>query len=263
MAGNGSEGSGHDLTFIEHFSELRRRIFHALLGVAAAFAVISFFMNDIMERLLAPYYRFLPEGQQTVSYIRITEVFFIYMKIAAVLALFAASPWVFYQLWRFISPGLRKTERHLAVPFILATSLFFLGGMVFCYIYILPVTFSFFLRFNQNYTNIVTLTALWGFEIKMLMGIALTFETPILIFFLTRFGLVSTRTLLRKWRWVVVAGFIAAAVLTPSGDPVTQSLVAAPILVLYVLGIFVSWIFRKRTSSYSEEAPAGNDSAPR
>jgi len=188
------------MTFLEHFQELRTRLVRAVLGLLVAFVTVIPFMDRVMRLLVAPYYHYLPEGQKSLAYTQVTEIFFVYMKIAMVLAVFLAAPWIFYQLWAFISPGLKPAERRWAVPFVLATSLFFMGGVAFCYLVILPLTFKFFFQFNEGFTNVVTVSYFWNFEIVFLLGMGLTFETPVLIFLLTRLGLVSTGTLARKFK---------------------------------------------------------------
>ncbi|MEW5763470.1 MAG: twin-arginine translocase subunit TatC [Acidobacteriota bacterium] len=240
------KGGRGEMTFLEHFQELRMRLVRAVLGLLVAFVAVIPFMDRVMRLLVAPYYRYLPEGQKSLAYTQVTEIFFVYMKIAMVLAVFLAAPWIFYQLWAFISPGLKPAERRWAVPFVLATSLFFMGGVVFCYLVILPLTFKFFFQFNEGFTNVVTISYFWNFEIVFLLGMGLTFETPILIFLLTRLGLVSTGTLARKFKWAVLGSFVISAVITPSGDPVTQTAVAVPLILLYGLGLLISWMFRRR-----------------
>lgn len=236
-----------EMTFLEHFDELRRRLVQAVWGLVVAFAAVTYFLPQIMKVLVEPYYTYLPEGQRHLAFTGVTDVFFVHMKIAAVLALFAASPWIFFQLWRFISPGLKPKEKRWAFPFVSATSLCFLGGLAFCYAFVLPFTFRFFQEYNQDYMNVVTLDFFWSFELKFLLGIGLVFETPVLIFLLTRLGLVSAGTLLKKWRWVILGAFAVSAIVTPSGDPVTQTVVAVPIIALYAIGLLVSWLFQRRT----------------
>lgn len=238
-----------DMTFLEHFDELRKRLVHSAYGLAVAFAGVSYFMPEIMGVLVQPYYQFLPPEQRHLAYTGVADVFFVQMKIAAVLALFAASPWIFYQLWVFIAPGLRPQEKRWAVPFVLSTSACFMAGLIFCYLYVLPFTFRFFNDFNKDYLNVVTLDFFWSFELKFLLGLGLVFETPVLIFLLTRLGLVSTGTLLKQWRWVIVGAFLVSAVITPSGDPVTQTVVAVPIIALYAIGLLVSWLFQRRDAA--------------
>jgi len=235
-----------EMTFLEHFEDLRKCLYRAVLGVIATFAVCTYYLPEIMKFLVAPYFRYLPQGQQSLAYTEITEVFFLYMKVAFVGSLFASAPWIFYQLWVFISPGLRPQERKYALPFILGTSAFFMAGMAFCYYAVLPYTFKFFFEFNKQFTNIVTVSNFWDFEMKFLLGIGLTFETPILILFLTRLGLVTPMFLLKKFKWAVLLAFVASAVITPSGDPVNQTIVAVPIIVLYAIGVGISFLFQKR-----------------
>lgn len=235
-----------EMSFLEHFEELRRCITRALIGVAIAFLAATAFLDKIMRFLVAPYYRYLPKGQQSLAYTEITEVFFLYMKVAFVVALFVSSPWIFYQMWRFISPGLRPKERRYALPFIVSTSAFFMAGVSFCYLVVLPYTFKFFVDFNKDFNNVVTVSTFWDFEMKFLLGIGLTFETPVLILLLTRLGIVTPQFLLKKFKWAVLVAFVISAIITPSGDPVNQSIVALPIVVLYAIGVGISFLFRKR-----------------
>ncbi len=248
--GSGPRG---EMTFLEHFEELRKCLYRAFIGEAVAFGVATYFLSDIMKFLVAPYFRYLPQGQQSLAYTDITEVFFLYMKVAFVASLFIGAPWIFYQLWRFIAPGLKSKEKYYALPFIAGTSAFFMAGMAFCYYVVLPYTFKFFFQFNRDFTNIVTVSNFWDFEMKFLIGIGLTFETPILILFLTRLGLVTPVFLLKKFKWAILIAFIVSAVITPSGDPVNQTIVAVPIIVLYAIGVAISFLFRKRAAP---EAPA-------
>jgi sec-independent protein translocase protein TatC len=240
------------MTFLEHFEELRRCLSRALIGVAIAFLASTVYLEEIMEFLVAPYVRYLPNGQQKLAYTQITEVFFLYMKVAFVTALFVSAPWIFYQLWRFIAPGLRPKERRYALPFILGTSLFFMAGVAFCYLVVLPYTFKFFFDFNKGFNNVVTVSTFWDFEMKFLLGIGLTFETPVLILLLTRLGIVTPEFLLKKIKWAVLVAFVISAIITPSGDPVNQTIVALPIVVLYALGVGVSFLFRKKREPGSE-----------
>lgn len=246
MSEPATPGAFREMTFLEHFEELRRRIFRALVGLAVAFAVATAYMKPLMQFLTDPYFKYLPPGQRTLAFTEVTEVFFLYMKVALVGAVFLGAPWIFAQVWAFIAPGLRPQEKRWAVPFVLATSLFFMAGMAFCYYFVLPLTFRFFFEFNQGFQNVVTVTSFWSFEMKFLLGLGLVFETPVLIFLLTRLGLVTPKTLWKGFRWAVLTAFIVSAVITPSGDPLTQTVVAVPIIVLYALGVLVSYLFRKR-----------------
>lgn len=232
-----------ELSTLEHIGELRKRILASLWGFGAAFAICSVFAKKIAVQVFLPYYEYLPRGAGELAFTGISEVFFMYMKMAAVAALFVSAPWIFFQLWLFISPALRKKERRLAVPFILGTAFFMMGGMLFSYFIVLPYTFSFFFELNEGYRNVVTVSSIWNFELLMILGIGLSFETPVLMFLLARLGLAGPKALLRNSKWAVLAAFIIAAVITPSGDPFTQTVVALPIIILYFTGILLAIMF--------------------
>jgi len=232
-----------ELTFLGHLGELRKRIAVSLWGFGIVFAFCSFFMKKIAAAVFLPYYRYLPEGGETLAYTNISEIFFLYMKMAAVAALFLSSPWLFYQLWLFLSPALRPREKKLALPFIAGTAFFMMAGMAFSYAVVLPFTFRFFFDFNEGYRNVVTVSSIWNFELLMIVGIGLSFESPVLIFLLSRLGIVTPKTLFKQSKWAVLAAFVVSAVITPSGDPFTQTIVALPIIVLYFAGILLALIF--------------------
>lgn len=246
MARSAAPEIPREMTFLEHFEELRKCLSRAMIGIAVAFLVSTAYLDEIMRILVAPYFRYLPKGQQSLAYTEITEVFFLYMKVAFIVSLFISAPWIFYQLWRFISPGLRSKEKRYAVPFIVATSAFFMAGVAFCYYVVLPYTFKFFFDFNKGFNNVVTVSYFWDFEMKFLLGIGLTFETPILILFLTRLGIVTPMFLLKKFKWAILISFVISAVITPSGDPVNQTIVALPIVILYLIGVGISFLFKKK-----------------
>jgi sec-independent protein translocase protein TatC len=231
------------LSFFSHFDELRRRIFHSLWGFGICFALCSVFTGKVANFVFLPYYKYLPKGAETLAYTNISEVFFLYMKMVAIVALFISSPWIFYQLWLFISPALRQKEKRLALPFIMGTTFFMMAGMVFSYLVVLPFTFRFFFNFNEGYRNVVTVSSIWNFELLMIIGIGLSFESPVLIFLLTRLHIVTPKTLFKFSRWAILLAFIISAVITPSGDPFTQTIVALPIVVLYFLGILLAMLF--------------------
>lgn len=235
------------LTLWEHFEELRRRIFHSLIGFVVVFIFLSFFTKKIANYIFFPYYKCLPDPSYQLSYTNISEIFFLYFKMVAVVSLFFSAPWFFYQIWLFISPALRKKEKKFAIPFIVLTSFFLMSGMLFAYFVVLPATFNFFFELNKDYRNVVTASSIWNFELIMILAIGLSFETPLLIFFLSRLNLVSIKSLIKNVRWAILLAFIISAVITPSGDPVTQTLVALPIVLLYFLGILLSFIFPSST----------------
>lgn len=240
-----------ELSLLEHLGELRKRILTALWGFGAALVLCSLFVKKIANLVFLPYHKYLPEGSGALAYTNISDIFFIYFKMAAVAAIFLSSPWLFFQLWLFIRPALREKERRLAIPFVLGTALFMMAGMVFSYYMVLPLTFRFFFALNEGYRNVVTASGIWNFELMMILGVGLCFETPVLIFLLARLGLVTPERLFAFSKWAVLVSFILAAVITPSGDPFTQTAVAVPMIALYFLGVLLAIMF-----------PAGKEAEP-
>lgn len=229
-----------ELTLFEHLGELRKRIFQYFLGFILIFLGCSFFAKQIAEFIFLPYYKYLPDPSFKLAYTGIADVFIFYFKMVGVISLFLSAPWLFWQFWLFISPALRKKEKKLAIPFIAATSLLLMGGMLFAYFIVLPLTFRFFFELNKDYRNVVTLSSIWNFELAMIVAVGFSFETPILIFILNYLRIVTIKFLVKNIRWAILLAFIISAVITPSGDPFTQTVVALPIVILYLWGILLS-----------------------
>ena len=172
----------------------------------------------------------------------------LYMLVALLTALFLASPYVLTEVWLFISPGLYTKERGHALPFIVFTSLFFLGGGAFGYYVVLPPACRFFIEqgLNWDFRPVIMARELLGFESRILLGMGIVFEMPIMIFFLARMGLVTAGFLWKQFKYAVLIIFVLAAVLTPTPDVMTQSLFAAPMVVLYLLSIAVAAVFGRK-----------------
>ena len=171
-----------------------------------------------------------------------TEAFFTKLKVSFIAGIFAASPVIFFQAWRFIAPGLYEKEKRLAVPFSIAASAFFLTGAAFCYWFVFPVAYRFFL---DEFTSIgvapqIRISEYLAFASRMLLAFGATFELPVVTFFLARIGVVTHRHLIAWARYAIVVIFIVAAVLTPGPDVASQLLMAAPLLVLYGVSIVVA-----------------------
>src|SRR5262249_7148279 len=174
----------------------------------------------------------------------VTEAFFTKLKVSAIAALFVASPVIFYQAWRFVSPGLYSSEKRLAAPFAAAASVFFVSGASFCYTLVFPVGFRFFL---DEYVSIgaapqIRISEYLSFAARMLLAFGVTFELPVVTFFLARLGVLTHRNLLAWARYAIVIIFVVAAVLTPGPDVASQMLMAAPLLVLYGVSIVVAYL---------------------
>jgi len=172
--------------------------------------------------------------------------FMLYIKVALLAGIFAASPVVLLQVWLFIRPGLYDSERNLALPFIFFTSLFFVAGGYFGYLVAFPMVVKFLLGVGEDFKQVVTIQTYFSMMSKILLGLGLVFEIPMLIFFLARLGLVSARQLIRWYKWAILVIFVVAAVITPTPDIATQSVFAVPMMLLYGLGIIVAALFGRK-----------------
>jgi sec-independent protein translocase protein TatC len=233
------------MTFLDHLEELRRRLLYSLIAIAVGFLLSWAFAEQIFGLLQRPLTTFLPPGDK-LAYTRLTAPFFLYMKVAFFTGLFVASPFVLFQLWLFISPGLYKRERRLAAPFIIFGTLFFVMGGYFGYRFLLPATCSFFVETGKQFKQMVTVDDYFSFASTIILATGLIFETPILIFFLARLGIVTPAFLLQKFKYAVVLSFVIAAVVTPTPDMVTQAALAIPMILLYLIGVAVAFMFGKK-----------------
>jgi sec-independent protein translocase protein TatC len=240
-----SEDELPKMTFLDHLEELRKRLVVSLVAVIIGFFACWAFAEPIFAKLQEPLAAFLPPGD-TLAYTRLTAPFFLYMKVAFFSGVFVAAPVILLQLWLFIAPGLYKKERRLAAPFIIFGTLFFIIGGYFGYRFLLPATCSFFVETGKEFKQMVTVDDYFGFASTIIMACGIVFETPILIFFLARLGIVTPAFLLQKFKWAVVLSFVIAAVVTPTPDMVTQAALAVPMILLYLIGVGVAFLFAKK-----------------
>jgi sec-independent protein translocase protein TatC len=233
------------MTFLDHLEELRKRLVVSLIAIVVGFFACWTFAENIFAYLQAPLAEFLPPGDK-LAYTRLTAPFFLYMKVAFFTGLFVASPVILFQLWLFIAPGLYKKERRLAAPFIIFGTLFFVLGGYFGYRFLLPATCSFFVETGKEFKQMVTVDDYFSFASTIIMACGIVFETPIIIFFLARLGIVTPAFLLQKFKYAVVLSFVISAVVTPTPDMVTQSALAIPMILLYLIGVGVAFLFGKK-----------------
>ena len=227
--------------FLEHLDELRKRLVWSIAAVAIAFAVALSQARRILEFLLVPIRPLL--GEERPVFLELTEPFILYMKVGFLAALFLAAPVVLYQAWSFISPGLYPRERRHALPFVFFASFFFLAGGAFGYYIGFPQAGAFLLKIAGDFRPALRISSLFGFESRIILGCGLVFELPTVIYFLARFGLVTPGFLWRNFKYAILVIFVVAAVITPTPDVVTQCLFAAPMIVLYLIGILVARVF--------------------
>ena len=233
------------MSFLEHLEELRKRLIYSLVALAVAFLACWHFADRIFAELERPLTKFLPAGEKLV-YTRLTEPFVLYMKVAFYAGIFLASPFLLMQLWLFISPGLYSRERRYAAPFIIMATLFFVSGGYFGYRVLLPATCGFFIETGHQFQQMIKADEFFSFASTIVLASGLVFETPILIFFLARIGIVTPAFLMQKGKYAIVIAFIVAAIVTPTPDMVTQTALAVPMIALYYLGVLIAWMFGKK-----------------
>ncbi len=239
------------MTFLEHLDELRKRIIYALYAVAAACVLTFWFNGEMYDYLTAYFQRY---GGELV-YTQPTGGFMFSLKIAVLAGLVLAAPFVFSQVWLFVAPGLYAKERRVVVPFVLCSSLLFFGGAWFAHAIGYPTMWQFFASYQGEAIKFLPdIASTFSFYFKIVIGMGLVFQMPVLVFFLARFGIVTARFMVAKFKYAVLLIFVLAAVITPSGDAVSLTVFAAPMLVLYGVSIGVAWIFGKRRPKGGEAA---------
>lgn len=230
------------MTLLEHLEELRRRILYSLAVVLVGFFACFAFAPRIYDVLALPIKPFVPK----LSFLRVTDPFIIYVKVAFVAALFLTSPFILFQVWRFVAPGLYRKEKRYAIPFIFFGSTFFLTGGLFGYFIAWPFAVEFLINLGDAFNPVITVDFYFNSLIMVLLGLGVMFELPVFIFLLAQIGVVTPAFLIRHFRWAVLAIFLIAAVITPTPDVVNLMVVALPTLLLYVVGVAAAFFAQKR-----------------
>ena len=230
------------MTFLEHLEELRLRLVHTILALVVGFGIAWGFHERIFHFLTQPLRTAYPDVK--FIYTSPAEALLLYMKMAFFVGIFIVAPYVLYQVWAFIAPGLYAHEKAYAVPFIVAGTFFFVSGAAFGHFYLFPMTFRFLVEFSgPDMQFLPKVDEYYSFYSWFLLGLGLVFQLPVIIFVLSRIGLVTPGFLMRQFKYAVLASFVIAAVITPSPDVVVQSLLALPMIGLYLLGVLVAWMF--------------------
>jgi sec-independent protein translocase protein TatC len=226
------------MSLMEHLDELRKRIVHSALYLAAGFLVAYIFHEKLYGFIQAP----LDRLHIKLNYTHPMDPLNLYLQVSLIGGAILASPFILYQVWLFIAPGLYQKERRFVVPFMGATVGLFLLGASFGYFYVLPGALKILIvDFGKQFNPIVTIEEYTGFFLSIILGLGISFEMPILIFFLAMFGIVSPKFLWKNIRYAILAVFLVAAIITPSPDPWTMCIYAIPMLTLYLIGIGVAW----------------------
>lgn len=235
------------MPFLEHLGELRTCLIRSLMAVAVGFAVAFAFNEELFAFLKKPLLPYLPAGSKLI-FTSPAELFFTYMKIALLAGAVAASPVIFYQLWRFIAPGLYEKERRLVWPFVALSSLLFMAGTVFCYTLIFPFAFQFFMSMStEDIVPMLKVNDYLSFTATMLFVFGLVFETPLILIFLAKLGVIDAKLLRKHRRYAILLMFLIAAIATPTPDVFNQCLMTAPMMLFYEVSIwFIARIDKKR-----------------
>lgn len=244
------------LPLTAHLTELRSRITKILLAWAAGFALSWNFAEPIFGWLLEPATEALGPDGGRLQAIAPTEIFFTYLKCALLAGFILSLPVFFWQVWAFVAPGLYPSEKRVAVPFVTVSTLLFAGGAAFGYEVVFPLIFRFFAGFSSDFVESAwTMREVFALTTRLILAFGVGFELPVVVFFLSMAGIVTPGQLLRGAKYALLGAFVLGAVLTPP-DVVSQVLLAGPLMLLYLAGVGVAWIFRPR-----ERASAGEDAA--
>ncbi len=242
---------------MDHLGELRTRLVRSFIAVGLAFVFCYTFAEELFAELCKPLLAALPEGSKLI-FTALPEAFFVYVKVGLVAAIFVASPFIFYQIWAFVAPGLYDEEKKYMVPMAMISAIFFISGAAFCFFVVFPYAVTFFVGFaSEDIAAMPSLSEYLGFSLKLLIAFGLIFEMPLFTFFLARIGLVTAEKMRSVRRYAILCTFIVAAILTPP-DVISQLLMAMPMMLLYELSIFVALTFgrKKKTASSDDEADA-------
>jgi sec-independent protein translocase protein TatC len=234
------------MPFMSHLIELRDRVRNSAIAFVVGVGISWWFSKQIYEWLRTPLFNVWHEdparGEPYMVFSSVTEPFWVYMSVALWSGIFVASPFIFYQLWKFIAPGLYKSERRKGIAFATVSAVFFIGGAVFCYYFVLPALFRYMLGFiHIDQRAMLSMTEYMDQTRNTMLAFGGVFELPLVIYVLALVGLVTHRSLWRFNRWFVVVAFIIGAILTPGPDVVSQLFMALPMIVLYNVSILAAW----------------------
>ena len=238
-----------------HLAELRKRLVISVLSVIVLFVACFGFWEQILGLMTRPLVRVLPKGSEII-FTQLGETFFTAMKVSFFASLLLAMPIIFWQAWLFIAPGLYDNEKKYVIPFVSGASVMFFLGAAFCYFFVIPVAFNFLINFGaEQFTAMPKIGEYVGFFTKLVVAFGISFELPVVTFFLAKIGLVTNKSLSDFFRYAIVIIFIFAAVMTPP-DILSQFMLATPLIVLYLLSIFIA----KMINPYKQEDDEGENS---
>jgi sec-independent protein translocase protein TatC len=241
------------MSFLEHLEELRARLLHSIYSLVVGSVICFYFHERIYNYLAKPLTDTLrAQGlPDKLVYTNPVDAFNLYIKISIMGGLFVASPFVLWQLWMFISPGLYRNEKKYIWPFVLLTSSLFISGGFFAYRLAFPKALAFLIGFGHNFQPMVTIHEYWDLAISIMVGVGVVFELPVVILLLSIFGIVTPRFLIKNFRYAVLITAVLAAAIVPSNDMATIFVVWIPLVGLYVLSIGLSWLVYRRKQKHA------------
>ncbi|ORU94039.1 MAG: twin-arginine protein translocation system subunit TatC [Cycloclasticus sp. symbiont of Poecilosclerida sp. N] len=236
-----SDTDSHDqeTSFVSHLVELRTRLIHALAGMLAIFLPLAPFANDIYSLIAQPLLVHMPEGTSMVA-IEVVSPFLTPLKLTLMLSVFISIPWIFYQVWKFISPGLYKHEQKIALPLVTAATFLFYTGMLFAYFVVMPLIFQFLTATAPEGVAVMTdISKYLDFVLTLFFAFGMAFQVPIATFLLVKTGVSTAESLSEKRPYIVVGAFVVSMLLTPP-DVISQTLLALPMWLLFEIGLLMS-----------------------
>ncbi len=247
------EDAAGKMSFLDHLDELRKRIVWAVVAVFVGVIISFFFIGDIFDFIMKPLQAMLPPGG-TLVYTDPAEAFMLNIKIALIAGLIIASPAVFAQLWLFIAPGLYSHEKKWAIPFIVLSSIGFVGGAAFSHYVVFPLTWRFFASFTSDIlTFMPRVEPAFSVYLRMVLAFGVVFQMPTLVLFLARMGMLTARFMIKNFKYAVLLIIIISAVITPDGGGVSLVAMSGPLVVLYIFSIGLAWAFGKKKRIEDED----------
>jgi sec-independent protein translocase protein TatC len=244
--------------FLDHLEELRRRLVYSIAAVAVGFFVCWGFRVKIYAIMQKPIMDALKSHgmAEKLVYLNPVDPFNLYLKIAALAGLFVTSPFVLYQVWMFISPGLYRNEKRYVMPFMASTIALFSTGGYFGYRIVYPRALEFLIGFGSQFTPMITISEYTSLFLSIILGMGLIFEMPILVFFLSLMGIVSAGFMWKNFRYAILLIFIVAAIVTPTPDVLSMCIFAAPMVALYGVSIAIAWVVHPKQRRARREKQA-------
>jgi sec-independent protein translocase protein TatC len=244
--------------FLDHLEELRKRIIHSIVAVAVGCAACWGYRESIYGYMQRPIMEALKKNglSEKLVYLNPTDPFNLYLKVALLAGLFLTSPYVLYQVWMFISPGLYRKEKRYVVPFMVSTIALFSAGGYFGYRIVYPRALDFLIAFGKQFQPMITIGEYTQLFMSIVLGMGLIFEMPILVFFLAFFGILSPQFMLKQYRYAILIIFVIAGIVTPTPDIVNMCIFAAPMLALYAVSVGVAWLVHPEQRKQREEKQA-------